>query len=313
MSLRTERNLELEKVFYDFMNYYYYKNNWNKGKWHKKWHKMPYPCYDIDLDGDCDNLEYYHKNKYHKHYNKPYPKPYKKPYTTLPYYYNKDNRAEFDYEEERAVNVLEPAQMCNENETFPVVYKPTPESYEAINDMGRMNHKTEEQEYYKSMFKDINKTLMYYVEQVMREYNYEGSPINDEYFSRESLAQIVDTVIERAKENRKLAEFVNDLDPRVPQLVRNMAQALVLGELFVVHRPNTKLNTNNMAMEFDMPERYNNYYGDPKNSKPLGESMDKYLYPNTNVDYKDLKDKYEKMIDEKTHFDKREIIQKFSN
>ncbi len=103
-----------------------------------------------------------------------------------------------------------------------------------------------DENYYKALFTHINKMGMPYVEQVIKNNNSEGRPINDTYFDRESLAQIVDEVSQRAKANKQLAEFINDVDPKVRQLIKNIAQALVLGELFVVHRPNTKLNEGNM-------------------------------------------------------------------
>ncbi len=308
MSLRREQSAELDRVYNDFMDYFQKKGMHNMHKPLHPPYMMPYPCYDIDHDNDCDNDEYYHK----KHHNtKPMPKPhyphnklpYKLPYTTLPYElpYHTIPPYELPYtilpypyshlghkriveetedytvrQSERANKVLEPTKNCNPNETFPTVYTPDIMQMEPRAD----NSKSVEQKYYKAMFTDLNKTLQPYVTQVIKNNNYVGSPINDKYFDRESLAQIVSEVLQRAKNNPKLVSFISSLDPKVREIMKNLVEALVLGELFVIHRPNTKLNEGNMMniMPYNSQNaRYNNMYGDPKNSKPLGEDMDDYM------------------------------------
>ncbi len=289
MSLRREQNAELERVYNDFMNYYH-----KHGLKPKHYPEMIYPCYDYDHDGDCDNDEYYHKKHHHKPMPKPMPHhphhPHKFPYNILPYplypnvpyspLYKKrvleDNPEYTEREIERSSKVLEPTAICNTNQTYPIVYTP-----DIMKDTPRVdNSKTVEQKYYKAMFSDISKTLQPYVAQVIKNNNYVGSPINDKYFDRESLAQLVQEVLDRAKNNPKLISFIQNLDPKVREIMKNLVEALVLGELFVIHRPNTKLNEDNMmnVVPYNSQNaRYNNMYGDPKNSKPLGENMDNYL------------------------------------
>ncbi len=293
MSLRREQNAELDRVYHDFINYF------QKKGMHMPMHPpymKPYPCYDSDHDNDCDNYEYYHKKHHH---TKPMPKPhhphhphYQKP-TTLPfelpfypYSYLGLKRLVEDTDEYttkqtgRASKVLEPASTCDTNVTFPTVYTPDLITMEPRVDGGM----SVEQKYYKALFSDLNKNFAPYVAQVIKSNNYVGSPINDKYFDREALAQMVSEVLQRAKSNPKLVGFITSLDPKIREIIKNLVEALVLGELFVIHRPNTKLNEGNMmnTMPYNSQNaRYNNMYGDPKNSKPLGESMDKYLMPCT--------------------------------
>ncbi len=358
MSLRREQNAELERVYNDFMNYYQ-----KKGLMPKHNHNLKYPCYDQDHDGDCDNNEYHHKHKHHTkpmpkpiypphhnhhphpihpiypihpHHPMPYEPPmYELPYTILPFplYPNipysplnqkrviEDNSEYTIRQSERATKVLEPAKVCDPNETFPVVYTP-----DILNATPRVdNSKTVEQKYYKAMFSDISKTLQPYVDQVIKNNNYEGSPINDKYFDRESLAQLVQEVLDRAKNNPKLVSYIQNLDPKVREIMKNLVEALVLGDLFVVHRPNTKLNESNMMniMPYNSQNaRYNNIYGDPKNSKPLDENMDNYLCEpcmqgntngNMNVMPKPLMENYENKVQNKSRNPLFNETQNFSN
>ncbi len=244
MSLRREQQAELERIFYDFMEYYKYKNNTYY------WYNPPYqqmPCDCNKKPGDCN----IHKHKHNHHdykQTKPMPKPpYDMPYTTLPYYFITPFRSDEYTLDPRATKIMTPTTNCDKNETFPTIYTPNTEAYETMDLSSRVDmEQTTEQKYYKALFQDLNNMLMPYVEQVIKENNYEGSPINDKYFDRESLAQLVAEVLKKAKGDPKLVSYVNDLDPKVRELMKNIVQALLLGELFVVHRPNTKLNTQNL-------------------------------------------------------------------
>ncbi len=244
MSLRREQQAELEKVFYDFMEYYKYKNN--KYNWYNPHHPM-HPCDYYDKYGNCYHIDkdehpHHHKNDFQQ--TKPMPKPPKMPYTTLPYYFITPFRADEYTLDPRATQILTPATVCDKNETFPTTYTPT---YETMNMTTRVDMNQSEQAYYKALFDDLNKALMPIVEQVIKNNNFEGSPINDKYFDKESLSQLISEVLMKAKDNPELVNFVEDLDPKVRELMRNIVQALLLGELFVVHRPNTNLNEQNMT------------------------------------------------------------------
>ncbi len=241
MSLRREQQAELERIFYDFMEYYKYKNS--KYYWYNPpYQQMPCDCYD-KIEG-CNK---HNHNDYPQ--TKPMPKPpYNMPYTTLPYYFITPFRSDEYTLDPRSTKILTPTANCDKNETFPTVYTPNMEAYENMDLVSRIDEmQTTEQKYYKALFQDLNNMLMPYVEQVIKENNYEGSPINDKYFDRESLAQLVTEVLNKAKNDPKLVSYVNDLDPKVRMLMRNIVQALLLGDLFVIHRPNTNLNTKNMT------------------------------------------------------------------
>ncbi len=259
MSIRREQQSELERIFYDFMEYYKYKNGkyyWNK----PPYYQHPYDCYD--KPENCQKHKHIHNH--HGYYQtKPMPKPpYNMPYTTLPYYFITPFRADEYTLDPRATKILTPTTNCDSNETFPTVYTPNPEAYKPMDMASRIDMELNaEQKYYKALFNDLNKALMPYVEQVIIENNYEGSPINDKYFDRESLAQFVSEVLAKAKKDPKLVAYIEDLDPKVRELMKNMVQSLLLGELFVVHRPNTNLNTNNMTTSpyiSDSPRAENN-------------------------------------------------------
>ncbi len=246
MSLRREQQAELEKIFYDFMEYYKYKNN--KYYWYNPPNPM-HPCDYYDKYGNCYHHDKHkhqhdHNHKDDFHQTKPLPKPPKMPYTTLPYYFITPFRADEYTLDPRATKILTPATVCDKNETFPITYTPT---YETMDMTARVDMNQTEQAYYKALFDGLNKALMPFVEQVIKNNNFEGSPINDKYFDKETLSQLISEVITKAKDNPSLAIFLEDLDPKVRELMRNIVQSLLLGELFVVHRPNTDLNELNMT------------------------------------------------------------------
>ncbi len=236
MSLKYEKQSELEKIFYDFMNYYKYKNSY--------WHKPQHPHYK-HCNCNCKMPHNHHKV----------------PYSTLPYYFMTpyNQKEDYDvpyYEDGRSTKVLTPANNCDINETYPIVYTPNPEAYEDMNNVIRKNMDPEESEvlYYKAMFNNLNKSFTPYVEQIIKNNDYPGSPINDKYFTREYLQQLISDILEISKENPKLVNYIEDLDPKVKELVRSMVEALLLGELFLVHRPMTELNDKNLTpMPYNTP------------------------------------------------------------
>lgn len=323
MSLRREKNADLEKIFYDFMNYYKYKNlyeydynyhhngggnnhhngggnnhhngggnNHNNGGGNNHHNGGG----DNHHNGGGDNHHNGGGNNHHNgsgSNNKPIPMPFYflPPYRTDEY---TDEYTQGYTADSRASKVMMPAKVCNVNETFPTVYTPN-----TNHTQGRVDNNTQtEAMYYKALFANLNKNLMPYVENVIKQNSYVGSPINDKYFDKETLAQLVSDVLEKAKDNPELVAYILDLDPKVKELMKNIVEALILGELFLIYRPNNKLNTDNMTSKDNMNSmnntntegnmsnttsmgtttgRYNNMYGDPKNSKPLDENMDMYL------------------------------------
>lgn len=96
----------------------------------------------------------------------------------------------------------------------------------------------------KALYSDINKLINKYVEKVIDEYEYMDSPIYDENgIDRETLAQIVDSVIRSAEEEMDDAQEIS-LEVQQENLwnrrnmFKNLIEAIVLAEIFAVRRPN---------------------------------------------------------------------------
>lgn len=249
MNLRAETDLELERIFFDFMNFYKYING-----------GAPFFYFHDFANPPMHHYKHNHNHNYKHNHNQNY-----QPYNTLPYIFA-PNR---EYNT-RVTEVLEPATICNDNETFPVVYTPTPDMNNYTNaptnmmpPNSRVDYNQTEQTYYKALLDGLSNTLIPFIEHVIKNNNYTGSPINDKYLDKESLGQLVSEVINSAKQNNQIYALANSEDPNVRELLKNIVKVLLLGELFIVHRPNTMLNENNMTNINQQPEeqRHNNFYG----------------------------------------------------
>lgn len=96
----------------------------------------------------------------------------------------------------------------------------------------------------KALYSDINSIINKFVERVIDEYEYMDSPIyNEGGIDRETLAQIVDRVINLANEEMDDSQEISleaqqsDIWSR-KNMFRNLIQAIVLIEIFTVRRPN---------------------------------------------------------------------------
>lgn len=96
----------------------------------------------------------------------------------------------------------------------------------------------------KALYSDINKLISKYVEKIIDKYEYMDSPIYDENgIDRETLAQIVDSVIRAAEEDMDDAQEIS-LEVQQENLwsrrnmFKNLIEAIVLAEIFAVRRPN---------------------------------------------------------------------------
>jgi hypothetical protein len=95
----------------------------------------------------------------------------------------------------------------------------------------------------KLLYSAVNETLMPYVEEIVDEYEYVGSPIfSDDGIDRETLAQLVDKVIDLAGNDIDEVEEIQDEDItrnnwNRKQLLNSITQSMVLNEIFMVRRP----------------------------------------------------------------------------
>ncbi len=91
----------------------------------------------------------------------------------------------------------------------------------------------EELEYVKMILSEISRKLYPFVLDVLREYEYEGSPIYDEYLDKEALAQIVDKVIDKAKNEIAEVNDITNMEARpnkwtVYQMLRAIIEMLIV-------------------------------------------------------------------------------------
>lgn len=95
----------------------------------------------------------------------------------------------------------------------------------------------------KLLYTAVNETMMPYVEKIVDEYEYVGSPVfSDDGIDRESLAQMVSAVINLAANDiDEIAEINNEETTRTDwnrkQLLNNIVEGMVLNEIFMVRRP----------------------------------------------------------------------------
>lgn len=98
------------------------------------------------------------------------------------------------------------------------------------------------------LYSEINKYLYEYSNQAISEYDYKDSPIyNPSGITRETLAQIIDRVIELAEEKLEQVEEIKldrNSEPLLTgkywakwDMLRANIQSIVLNEIFLVRRP----------------------------------------------------------------------------
>ncbi len=118
--------------------------------------------------------------------------------------------------------------------------------------MNRQNKK----EYIKALYSEIIKVLYKYVIETLEDYNYEGSPIKNEYIDRETLNQIIDRVIEKAGELEEIDEIAlkenlkGSFNEKI--LLRGIIELLIINELFVT---NNEYNFFEEELERELEEK----------------------------------------------------------
>ncbi len=104
--------------------------------------------------------------------------------------------------------------------------------------------------YLKLLYSDLSKRILPIIDSVLKEYEYDGSPIYDEQMSREALGQIVDEVIAEAQKNMNQVEEITLDEDRYYWgkyfLLNTLVESLILNEIYGCKRPNYR--------------RYHNYY-----------------------------------------------------
>lgn len=94
----------------------------------------------------------------------------------------------------------------------------------------------QEIEFLKLLYSEINKKLEPYVESVLSQNEYTGSPVMDEYIDRETIARIVDQVLELAANDlSEVGDIVNEAPRNIwsrPLLLRAIIEGLVIRSLY---------------------------------------------------------------------------------
>lgn len=109
----------------------------------------------------------------------------------------------------------------------------------------------EDLQYMKLLYGDIGKILAPYVESVVEEFDYEGSPIYNDYIDRHTINQMVFLVFSRGKERLYQVEEIylsDDFNPwGEKNLLRQLIQTMILNEVYSIKRHNVlKYNNNNV-------------------------------------------------------------------
>lgn len=121
----------------------------------------------------------------------------------------------------------------------------------SMNDIDNINKwyiTNDEVLFMKELYSEINTYLYKYSTQAIDEYDYKGSPIyNESGITRETLAQIIDRVIELGYEHLEQIEEIKlerDIELLVTgkywgkwDMLRANIQSILLNEIFVVRRP----------------------------------------------------------------------------
>ncbi len=128
---------------------------------------------------------------------------------------------------------LSDCPSCREAEENPTAF-PAPKQVPYRNPKSEM-------EYVSQIFTDVNKRMYPFVKAVLDEYEHEGSPIFDEMIDKETLAQIVDKIMELS---RQCVENVDETfydgeryGWSTNRLLRSNVEAHVLMDVYLVRRP----------------------------------------------------------------------------
>ena len=95
----------------------------------------------------------------------------------------------------------------------------------------------------KALYSKINSKIDSYIQKIMDKYEYEGSPVySDDGITRETLAQIINQVMEEMKKDfdeveEIILEFDGYEDFSRNNILNMLVEALVLNEIFLTRRP----------------------------------------------------------------------------
>lgn len=95
----------------------------------------------------------------------------------------------------------------------------------------------------KALYSKINSKIDSYIQNIMDKYEYEGSPVySDDGITRETLAQIINQVMEEMKKDfddveEIILEFDGYEDFSRNNILNMLVEALVLNEIFLTRRP----------------------------------------------------------------------------
>lgn len=110
----------------------------------------------------------------------------------------------------------------------------------------------------KALYTAINETLLPYVESVVDEYEYLGSPIySDEGPDRETIAQLIDRILMlSAADIDEIEEIRTEDNIRTEwnrkQMLNNIAEGLLLNEIYAIRRPKYRRIKNNFVYSSGM-------------------------------------------------------------
>lgn len=141
------------------------------------------------------------------------------------------------------VSIEQMAEIIDENAFIPR-YDSRQGTSEIIPSQNKSDIPKKDIDIMKSLYSDINKLLRKFVEKIIDGYEYIDSPIYDEQgIDRETLAQIVDKVINLAEEEMDDAQEISLEMQEVylwsrRNMFKNLIEAIVLNEIFAVRRPN---------------------------------------------------------------------------
>ncbi len=100
--------------------------------------------------------------------------------------------------------------------------------------------------YVKQLYSETIKVLYKYVEKVIKDYEYEGSPINSGYIDRETLNQMIDRVLEKGQELEEIDEIVLKESFKglinEKMLLRGLIELIIVNELFILPSGETQMD-----------------------------------------------------------------------
>ncbi len=92
----------------------------------------------------------------------------------------------------------------------------------------------------KRLYNELSRRLLPYVDEVLNVYDISVSPLYEENLDRETLAQIVDQIIDSAKKDIPEINSLQSKSDEASGVVRALVEALALNDIFAIRRPNRR-------------------------------------------------------------------------